>query len=155
MRLMKRLILSMAAIAAVAASPLAVDLAHAGDGRGDQAEQRGRGWDRGDRGQGRGRGRWEERRRDEDRGRGPRWEDRRRWDDDRRAPRYYDAPPYARPPAYRPGGRLPPTARGAVVYDYHRYRLRPPPHGYAWYRAPGAFLLVSLVDGQVFDVIPD
>lgn len=154
---MKRLILALAAMLAVTASAVAVDLAYADDQGGPRAERGGggRGWDRGDRG----RGRFEERRRDGDRGRG--WgEGRRRWDDDRRGSRYDDGPrgygpSYARPPAYRPGGRLPPAYRGAVVQDYARYRLRPPPHGYAWFRAPGAFMLVSLVDGRVFDVIPD
>ena len=155
---MKRLLLCLAAVVVAAASPVAVDLAHAKD-QGQRAEQRGRGPDRGE---GRGGGRRFEGRRDDDRGRGGerggrRWDDRR---DDRRydrreyeGPRGYPAP-YARP-RIRPGGRLPPDYRGAQVYDFHRYRLRPPPHGYAWYRTPGAFILVSLVDGQVFDVIPD
>ena len=119
---MKRLLLCLAAVVVAAASPVAVDLAHAKD-QSQRAEQRGRGPDRGER--------------------------RREYE----GPRGYPAP-YARP-RIRPGGRLPPDYRGAQVYDFHRYRLRPPPHGYAWYRTPGAFILVSLVDGQVFDVIPD
>jgi len=156
---MKRLILSLAAVVAAAASPVVVDLdlaqAKDGDSRAEQRRE-GRGWERG---RGEGRGRYEGRRRgDDDRGRG-RGDNRGRgrWDDERPAPRYYQGGPgdYPRPPMVRPGGRLPPAYRGAVIYDYHRYRLRPPPHGYAWFRAPDAFLLVSLVDGQVFDVIPD
>jgi len=36
-----------------------------------------------------------------------------------------------------------------------RYRLRAPPRGYAWVRVNGGFALVSVVDGRIFDVIPD
>jgi Ni/Co efflux regulator RcnB len=62
------------------------------------------------------------------------------------------APPRAAP---RRGGYLPDGYRGGVISDYQRYRLRPPPHGYGWVRVGGGYALVSLADGQVFDVIPD
>ena len=137
---MKRLILTLAAVTALAASPLAADLAMAKDqgGRGDDG--RGRGY-------GRGRG-------GDD---GPRWE--------RRGPegrgyerrREYDGPPpeFRGPPrSLRPGGWLPPEYRGAPVYDYPRHRLRPPPAGYAWRRMGDAFVLVDR-NGRVFDIIPD
>ena len=53
----------------------------------------------------------------------------------------------------RPGSYLSSTFRAAPVADYARYRLRPPPRGFAWFQAGRAFLLVSLADGQVFDVV--
>lgn len=71
----------------------------------------------------------------------------------------YGPPPGAYPPpmAYgaRRGGYLPPEARGGVVQDYGRYRLRPPPRGYAWVRSGRAMMLMDMNTGQVFDVIPD
>jgi Ni/Co efflux regulator RcnB len=176
---MKRLIVMLAAVAA-AASPLAVDYANAqgrGHGRGEARADR----DGGDRSRGgEARGAWRrgetrpggyERRGDERRG--PRYEDRdgrarfeddgrrpharRRGDEDRRqyAPAPEDVAPRGRSRTIRPGGYLPPDYRGAPVHDFQRYRLRPPPHGYAWVRSGNAFLLVSLIDGQVFDVVVD
>jgi len=65
---------------------------------------------------------------------------------------------YGPPPGYyqpRRGGYLPPEARGGVVQDYGRYRLRPPPRGYAWVRSGRAMMLMDMNTGQVFDVIPD
>lgn len=62
-------------------------------------------------------------------------------------PRGYYAP--------RRGGYLPPEARGGVVQDYGRYRLRPPPPGYGWVRSGRALMLMDMSSGQVFDVIPD
>jgi Ni/Co efflux regulator RcnB len=50
---------------------------------------------------------------------------------------------------------MPPDYRGAAVDDYGRYRLRPPPRGYAWYRVGGGYALVSIYSGQIFDMIPD
>lgn len=137
------------------------------DDRGRRSER----WDRDDRGRGdRGRdGRaW--------RGRGDERPDSRRWvdqdrDDARRARipalGYGDDRPdrserretgprprgFA-PPSPRRGGYLPPDSyRGAVVQDYRRYRLRPPPQGYAWVRVGGGFALVSLADGRIFDMV--
>lgn len=60
-----------------------------------------------------------------------------------------------RPQGVRRGGYLPPEMRGGVVGDYGRYRLRPPPPGYAWVRSGRALMLVDMGTGQVFDVIPD
>jgi Ni/Co efflux regulator RcnB len=57
------------------------------------------------------------------------------------------------PPAARRGGVLPDGLRGGVVSDYQRYRLRPPPAGYAWVRVGTGFALISLADGQVFDTV--
>jgi Ni/Co efflux regulator RcnB len=148
---MKRLILSIAALAgALAATP--PDGSALAQGRGRGAERQERGPDR-PRGEGR---RWDERprdtrptlgyeRRDDRRGRwdadeAPRYRDRRdRWDDDVRS----------EPPRRR--GFVPDGYRGAVVEDYRRYRLRPPPHGYAWVRMGDGFALISLDDGQIFD----
>ena len=53
----------------------------------------------------------------------------------------------------RPGSYLSPAFSGVPITDYQRYRLRPPPRGFAWFRAGRAFALVSLADGQVFDVV--
>ena len=71
------------------------------------------------------------------------------------------APPpeaYGPPAGYyqpRRGGYLPPQARGGVVQDYGRYRLRRPPPGYGWIRSGRALMLMDMNTGQVFDVIPD
>jgi hypothetical protein len=87
-----------------------------------------------------------------------------RWDraeprDERRVeprydPRAYGPPPGAYAPAPHRGGYLPPQAGGDVVQDYGRFRLRPPPRGYAWIRTAGGYALVSTATGQVFDVVP-
>ncbi|MGA0606917.1 RcnB family protein [Phenylobacterium sp. VNQ135] len=145
--MIKRLTLAITAVVAVAASPFAADLAFAKDGQG-------RG---GGHGQGRGRaeaqrgyerrgppeGRGYERRNYEGRGYERRGYERR--DDDSPPGRFY---------APRPGGRLPPEYRGPPVADYPRYRLRPPPAGYAWRRMGDAFVLTDR-EGRIFDVIPD
>jgi len=55
----------------------------------------------------------------------------------------------------RRGGRLPPDVRGEVVPDPGRYRLRQPPRGYNWVRVGGAFALMNMETGQLFDIIPD
>lgn len=168
---MKRLALMMAAAACVAvATPLAAP-AFADQGRRAERAERGGGPDRG--GQERG-----GRRYDDDRGRGrgddgrgrapvlgygddrpryapqPRYEPRPR-DDDRRR---YDGAPRARgfapaPPTARRGGYLPRDFSGEIVDDYRRYRLRTPPAGFAWVRMGRGFALVSMRDGQVFDVV--
>ena len=59
------------------------------------------------------------------------------------------------PPGYgvRRGGMIPPAYRGAVVPDYGRHRLRPPPPGFAWVRMGDRYMLVSRATGQIFDVI--
>jgi len=51
------------------------------------------------------------------------------------------------------GQYMSPYARTYVVYDYGRYRLRPPPRGFVWVRADNDYLLVASATGVVFDVI--
>lgn len=176
---MKRLILSLAAIAAVA-GPIALSATSA------LADDRGRGrnernWDRGDRGErwdrdGRRGGRdWDRGRRDDRRDwdrRGDRrdWDRRayRNWDRGRHngyyyqnrwfygpPPQAYYGSPYFRPGymAWQRGGHLPPTYRGYVIQDYNRYHLRRPPHGYAWYRVGNDYLLAAIASGVIFDII--
>jgi Ni/Co efflux regulator RcnB len=146
---MKRLILTFAAMFAVAGS-LPATVAVAKDGRGSRWEQPGGGG--GNRGQGaeRGGGRWQEmggpnRGGDSrgDRG-GPRWE----------RPR----PSAEQPPrgAYgvRRGGVLPPQAEGRPIEDPAAHRLRTPPRGYNWVRVPGGYALVDGRTGQIFDMVP-
>ena len=144
---MKRLILGIAA-AAVVAGPIAAAGEAAAQSR-DRWERRDDRWDRRDNG------------REE-------WRDNRRWDRSRYNGYYYRntwfyGPP---PPAYyddryyRPG--FAPWRRGAVlpryyrdyrVNDYYRYRLRPPPRGYAWYRVGDDYLLAAVASGLIFDII--
>lgn len=166
---MKRLILLLAAAASVAsAMPLAAPaLARDGDQgrRAERQESRGRGGERGyerrggpDRGDAH-RGRREDRGRDrpryeEDRPRyeRPRYEERRR-DDDRGRPDYMQGPRpnYMRPAPGVRRGYVPDGYRGDVVGDYRRYRLRPPPQGYAWVRMGNGFALVEMGSGRIFD----
>ena len=175
---MKRLLLTIAAVAAVA-GPMAVageasaqdrgGWDHRGDrgGRGgDRHDGRG-GHDRGDRGD-RGRGGYDGR---HDNGRHGGW-DRgdSRWDGGRHNGYYYNnrwsygAPPpaYYGRPGFRPGynawqrgGYLPPYYRGNgyVIRDYGYYRLRPPPRGYYWYRAGNDYVLAAIATGLIFDII--
>jgi Ni/Co efflux regulator RcnB len=171
---MRRLILTFAAVASVATALPVGDGAWAqGRGRAERQE-RGPDRDRGERQRGPERERRDdrdrapdrrapERRADEDRRRDARAafgyerrdrDERRggRWDDDeppRAAPRRsYEAPA---PSAGARRGFTPQGYRGPVVEDFRRYRLRPPPHGYAWVRMGDGFALISLDDGQVFD----
>lgn len=53
------------------------------------------------------------------------------------------------------GGYLPPAYRhrGYVVYDYGRYRLRPPPRGYYWYRSGNDYVLAAIATGLILDVL--
>jgi Ni/Co efflux regulator RcnB len=98
-------------------------------------------------------------RREDDR---PRYEPRPRYearprDDDR--PRYGDRgggprpQGFAAPPTARRGGYLPRNFSGEIVDDYRRYRLRTPPSGFAWVRVGRGFALVSMRDGQIFDMV--
>ena len=97
-----------------------------------------------------------------------RWESYDRWDSGRhngyyyRNRWYYGAPPeaYYSAPGFRPGymawrrgAYLPPNYRGAVVYDYGRYHLRPPPRGYSWYRVDDDYLLAAGATGLIYDII--
>jgi Ni/Co efflux regulator RcnB len=168
---MRRLI-SVLAAAALVAMPLATaggavakDHRDGGGGRGEQ--HRGRGDDGRSPGNGRGGpGAW---RSGEDRGGGypgggrwdrpePRYEPRGDPRYDPRASRYdpraYGPPPGVYAPAPHRGGYLGPRGGGDVIQDYGRFRLRPPPRGYAWVRTGGGYALVSSATGQVFDVVP-
>ncbi|MDO9431537.1 MAG: RcnB family protein [Pseudomonadota bacterium] len=178
---MKRLILSIAAIAAVA-GPMAFSATSAfadddrGRGRGNHEQRGDRGDHRGDRDRGDRRDYRSDRgdrydRRDDHRGRyNPR--DHRpsysNWDRGRHNGYYYNnrwfyGPPpqaYYGNPYYRPGyaswrrgSSLPPYYRSYVVNDYHRYHLRQPPRGYAWYRVGNDYLLAAIASGIVFDII--
>ena len=76
--------------------------------------------------------------------------------DPRYDPRAYAAPPnaYSAAPnsAPRRGGYM--GQGGAVINDYDRYRLRPPPPGYDWVQTQRGAALVSRSTHQVFDVVP-
>lgn len=143
--------------------------------RGPRAE-RGRGPERGERrgGEDRGRPRYDDddrrgrapvlgygdngRRRDDDRGRyapRPVYEPRQREEE---RPRYGGAPRpqgFSGPPpsSARRGGYLPRNFSGEIVDDFRRYRLRTPPAGFAWVRMGNGFALVSMRDGQIFDMV--
>lgn len=58
------------------------------------------------------------------------------------------------PPAYawRRGAYLPPTYRGYYISDYHRYGLRAPPRGYRWHRVGNDYLLAAIATGLIFDI---
>ena len=165
---MKRLILSLAA-AAILAGPMAMaaTVAHADprddhrdDGRRRNWErQHGRPapdprntgrWDQGDKTY----GRWDHGYGDWNQGRNNGYYYQNRW--------YYGPPPpaYTNTPGFRPGytswrrgSVLPPYYRGQVVNDYNRSHLRPPPRGYAWYRAGDDFLLAAVGSGLIFEII--
>lgn len=161
---MKRLLLLMAAVASVTAAtpPAAFASARDDQDRGREPADRGRGERRDD---DRGRGRDEDANRSrapvlgygDERSRyapRPRYEPRPR-DDER--PRYGGGPRpqgfASPPPAARRGGYLPRNFSGEVVDDYRRYRLRTPPAGFAWVRVGNGFALVSMADGQIFDMV--
>ena len=86
----------------------------------------------------------------------PRYEGRPR-DDERPRYGYGDRPLRAQgftaPPSARRGGYLPRNFSGEIVDDYRRYRLRTPPAGFAWVRMGRGFALVSMRDGQIFDMV--
>lgn len=130
---MKRVILTTAMAALMAGAPIAAALAKdGGRGRGGHEQSRGGGRD----------------------GPGPRFERPRDRGPERRfePQRIRPERPYDAPRQLRPGGQVPGGYREGRVEDYWRYRLRAPPHGYAWYRTGEGFMLVS-PDGQIFDVI--
>ena len=170
---MKRLLLLIAAVASLAAVPLAAPaFARDEPGRGRiERNDRGDGRDSAERGR-RDRGAPERGRgRDEDVQRGrapvlgygdersryaprPRYEPRPQEDERPRygggsRPQGFAAPP----PAARRGGYLPRNFTGEVVDDYRRFRLRTPPAGFAWVRVGNGFALVSMADGQIFDMV--
>ena len=173
---MKRLLLTIAAIAAVA-GPMAIagdasaqDRGRHGDRHGGRdhggRDHGGRDWGRHDGGRhdGRGRdhGRYDGRHSGWDRG--DRWDGRRyngyyynnRWSYGAPPSHYYGRPGY-RPgySAWRRGGYLPPYYRGNtyVIHDYGYYRLRPPPRGYYWYRAGNDYVLAAVATGLIFEII--
>jgi Ni/Co efflux regulator RcnB len=162
---MKRLILGLAAAAALAGPMAAAGAAHAQtwdrQGRGDHRD-----WSRdNDRGS---RSQWDNDRGRRDRNSRPDWD--RGWDRERNNGYYYNnrwsygppPPAYYNNPSYRPGysswrrgSVLPPYYRGYVVSDYSRYHLRPPPRGYAWYQAGDDYLLAAIASGLIFEIIAD
>lgn len=146
---MKRLILSLAA-AAVAGPMAAAGQAAAQprdhwDRRDDHWNRRGEHWDRhNDRRGARG---W-------DRNRYNGYYYRNTWFYGPPPPSYYDDRSYR--PGYAPwrrGAVLPRYYRDYRVNDYYRYRLRPPPRGYAWYRVGDDYLLAAVASGLIFDII--
>lgn len=162
---MKRLLLTIAAVASVAA-PMAMTATDAA------AQDRGRWEHRDDRGRDRDRGGWDRDRNHRDNGyRDSRYRDRGdRWDRGRHNGYYYNnrwsyGPPpaaYYGHPGYRPGytswrrgAYLPNYYRGGgyVVNDYYRYQLRQPPRGYYWYRTGNDYVLAAIATGLIFDVI--
>lgn len=180
---MKRLVLTIAALAAVA-GPMAVATSAAAQDRHDRREwrdDRGRNNDRWENRGNRGRDndRWDNRgnrgRDDRARGDNRRWEDNRRWNNDNRrwdnnryngyylGNRWYYGQPqvsyynrYDYRPDYRPwqrGGYLPPAYRGYVVRDYPRYRLRQPPRGYHWVQHNNDYILAAIATGLILEVI--
>ena len=153
---MKRLLLTIAAVASVA-GPMAVVASDASAQDRGRWEHRGDRGDRYDRRDGRHDGRWDGRRDN-------------RWDGGRHNGYYYNdrfhygAPPvaYYGRPGYRPGyeswrrGAYLPSYyrdRGYVVHDYHRYRLRAPPRGYYWYRTGNDDVLAAIATGLLFEVM--
>ncbi|EJL29610.1 putative integral membrane protein [Caulobacter sp. AP07] len=172
---MKRILLTIAAVAAVA-GPMAVvanDAAAQDRGRWEHRDDRGDRGDRwGDRDGRHDRGRWDDRDGRHDNGRHRGWDRHDRWDYGRHNGYYYNnrwsyGPPpayyYGRPgfrPGYsswRRGGYLPPYYRSEtyVIHDYGYYRLRPPPRGYYWYRTGNDYVLAAIATGLIFDIIND
>jgi Ni/Co efflux regulator RcnB len=170
---MKRLLMSIAAVACLASPMIAASPAFAQrwdhDGRGDRGDRGDRHWDRGDRHDGDRGDRGERRRWDGDRdGRGDgdhgdnRWDDRRyngywynnRWAYGRPPEGYLDRPGFrADYRHFRRGGYLPGYYNSYAVNDYYRYHLRPPPRGYRWVRVHDDYLLVAIATGLIFDII--
>lgn len=171
---MKRLILTLAAVAAVAGPMTAAAPAFA-QPRDQYDNGRHRGWDndrrdrRDDRRYERREDRWDRRDDHWDR-RDNRWDNRSAWDRGRHngyyyQERWYYGPPpqaYYGNPYYRPGyaqwrrgGVLPNYYRGSHVSDYSRYHLRSPPRGYAWYRVGDDYLLAAIATGLIFEIIQD
>jgi Ni/Co efflux regulator RcnB len=175
---MKRLILTIAAVASVAVPMAAVATDASAQGRNDNRYERrddrqdNRRDDRQDRRNDR-RDYRDDRRDDRQDYRNDRRDNYRpgpqsRWDNNRYNGYYYNgrwsygAPPaayYGRPgyqpgyTAWRRGGYLPQSYRGYVVNDYYRYGLRAPPRGYYWYQSGNDYLLAAVATGLIFDII--
>jgi|SRR5579859_2382614 len=94
---------------------------------------------------------------DHDRGRGHhddhdrgRWHDRDRHDHWER--RYYsDRGYYGRPHRWERGYRY--DGPMYIVNDYRGYRLAAPPYGYRWVRNDSNYLLVSIGDNMILDMV--
>jgi len=89
----------------------------------------------------------------DDRGRHDRdgWRDRDRhdgWDHHRY---YSDRAYYGRPHRWERGYRY--DGPMYIVNDYRGYRLAPPPYGYRWVQDDGNFLLVSIGDSMILDMV--
>lgn len=67
----------------------------------------------------------------------------------------YHPPHGHRHHVWRVGERLPVAyrARHYHVYDYSKYRLRPPPHGHYWIRVDNDVLLTAVATGLVVQVV--
>jgi len=172
---MKRLVLTIAALAAVA-GPMAMATSAVAQDRYDRREwrdDRGRDNDRWENRRDRDNDRWDNRGRGRDNDRwdrrdNRRWNDNRRWDSNRYngyylGNRWYYGQPqvnyynrYDYRPDYRPwqrGGYLPPAYRGYVINDYPRYHLRHPPRGYHWVRHNNDYILAAIATGLILEVI--
>lgn len=82
-----------------------------------------------------------------DRGHGD-WHDRDHRDWDHRyysERRGYGGPHWSR--GYRYDGPM------YIVNDYNAYRLAPPPYGYRWVRNDDSYLLVSIGDNMILDLV--
>ncbi len=161
---MKRLLLTIAAVASVA-GPMALTASDASaqdrgrwdhNDRGGHDDRGGRGYDRGGRDYDRGGRDHYDRGGDWDRGRHNGYYYNNRWSYGPPPPAYYGRPGY-RPGyvAWSRGGYLPGSYRGGgyIVHDYYRYHLRPPPRGYYWYRTGNDYVLAAIATGLIFDVI--
>ena len=90
-----------------------------------------------------------------------RYDDRRdnRYDDrqdDRQGNGYADGHQYHHGGhSWRRGERLPSQYRGSNYYvnDYRRYGLRQPPNGYQWLRAGNEYVLASVLNGLIAQVL--
>jgi Ni/Co efflux regulator RcnB len=69
-----------------------------------------------------------------------------------RGPRYYsDRSNYGGRPHWDRGYRY--DGPMMIVDDYRAYRLAPPPYGYRWVRNGGSYLLVSIGDNVILDMV--
>ncbi|HEX8232694.1 MAG TPA: RcnB family protein [Caulobacteraceae bacterium] len=72
-------------------------------------------------------------------------------------PRFLGPPQPGGPPqanGLRRGRVLPPAARGRMVMDYQRQRLRRPPPGYAYYQVGDTIFLANRDTGLIFETVP-
>lgn len=66
--------------------------------------------------------------------------------------RYYsDRGYYGRPHRWERGYRY--DGPMVIVNDYRGYRLAPPPYGYRWVRNDSSYLLVSIGDNMILDMV--